>query len=334
MNGFATRFDAAACGLGAVVACAALFVLVRHARRVGLSDDGSDAPERKAQRSAVPLAGGPALALAAIALALWPHFGSTEHLVPSIPGDPWHFERGALVLAGALAFLTGLVDDVRAAGLGPRAKLAGQTAAGVALALGLQVDGSEPGGIAPAGVVLAAVAAQNIANTFDHADGTLGALAGAAFAAAASSFTGALAVFLGFNLGRRRAGGPPYAFLGDSGSHLLGLLLATSSLGLAALTLPAVDLARVVVLRLRAGEPVWHGDRRHLGQRLGAAGRGPLSVVLWVLACAAPAFLVLAIESGRGRPPGLGSFLVGAAGSAALLALCLRLHPEPAAGAR
>ncbi len=329
MNPFAPPMDWLATGFAAAVAFLALVLFVRAASRIGLADDGADAPERKSHGSAVPLVGGPALALSAIALAAWPHLGSVLHFVPWIPGDPWHFQRGPLVLAAALAFLTGLVDDVRAAGLGPRAKLAGQTAAGRALALGREVDGSEPGEIATVLVVLAAVAAQNVANTFDHADGTLGAVAGAAFACAGSSFAGALAAFLGFNLARRRPGGPPYAFLGDSGSHLLGILLATSTLGHAALTLPAIDLARVVVLRLRAGQAVWHGDRRHLGQRLQAAGRGPLGVVLLVLLCAAPPFVALWISLESVRMPTAAALGLGAAGSGLLLAIVLRLHPEP-----
>lgn len=329
MSPFAPPMDGLATGFAAAVAFLALVLFVRAASRIGLADDGADAPERKSQGSAVPLAGGPALALAAIALAVWPHLGSVEHLVPWIPGDPWHFQRGPLVLAAALAFLTGLVDDVRAAGLGPRAKLAGQTAAGIALAAGLQLPGESPDVLARALVVFAAVAAQNIANTFDHADGTLGGVACAAFACAGSGFTGALAVFLGFNLARRRPGGPPYAFLGDSGSHLLGLLLATSTLGHAALTLPAIDLARVVVLRLRAGQAVWHGDRRHLGQRLQAAGRGPLEVVLLVLLCAAPPFVALGLALEHVRMPTAAALVLGAAGSGLLLAIVLRLHPEP-----
>ncbi len=327
---FPIPMDAGALVIGAVVALVALLVLVRAAGRLGLADDGADAPERKSQRSAVPLVGGPALLLAAIALASWPDFASTWHLVPWISDNPWSFANGAIALAAALAFLTGLVDDVRAAGLGPRAKLVGQTAAGIALAAGLQYPGDPPGVLERALVVFVAVAAQNIANTFDHADGTLGGVAGAAFACAGSGFTGALAVFLGFNLARRRPGGPPYAYLGDSGSHLIGLLLATTTLGHAALTLPALDLARVVVLRRRAGQPVWVGDRRHLGQRLQAAGEGPIGVLALVLLCAAPPFVALWLSMERAALPFAAALGIGAVGSGLLLALVLRFHPEPA----
>lgn len=331
MNEPAPPFEWGAACLSAAVACAALLILVRISGGLGLADDGSDAPARKPQRAAVPLAGGPALLLAALAIALWPRTGDYTAWIPSLPGDPWTVRGTGLALGVAIAFATGLVDDRRAAGLGPLAKLAGQCAAGLALTIGLEVAGAAPSPFERGLVVLAAVAAMNVANTFDHADGTLGSLSFAAFASAGSSLAGALAAFLGFNLARRRPGGPPYAYLGDSGSHVLGILLATSSLGLAALTLPALDLARVVVQRVRAGEPAWRGDRRHLGQRLAAAGRGPLSVVGIVLVCAAPAFAALAVSTETRGLARLGTLLVGAAGCALLLALALRLHPERAA---
>lgn len=323
--------DWTALEIGVVVAGVVLVALVRLGGGFGLADDGSDAPERKTQTRAVPLAGGPALYAAAIVLILWPGAGGARAVLPWSVEDAWSFDRDALVLALTIGFATGLVDDVRRAGLAPAAKLAGQFAAAAALASGLEAAGATPTFVERALVVLGAVAAQNVANTFDHADGALGSVAFAGFAGAGSSFAGAIAAFLGFNLARRDAGGPPYAYLGDSGSHLIGLLLATSSVGHAALTLPALDLARVVALRVRAGDPVWRGDTRHLGQRLRAAGRGPLAVVALVLACAAPAFALTAL-SARAFPnaaPWVGA-LLGAAGCALALALVLRFHPERA----
>jgi UDP-N-acetylmuramyl pentapeptide phosphotransferase/UDP-N-acetylglucosamine-1-phosphate transferase len=323
-------------GAAAGAACIALLAFARAARALRLDDDGSDAPQRKTQSRAVPLVGGPALAVVAIALALWARAGGAESFLPVVPADSWRFEGSWLALAVAIAFATGLVDDARRAGLAPLAKLVGQVAAGCALAAGFESSFSpelaggaaEPSFAARALVVFVAVAAQNIANTFDHADGTLGSMATCAYACAGSSFTGALAAFLGFNLARRRVDGPPLVFLGDSGSHAIGLLLATSSLGHAALTLPALDLARVVALRVRAGDPVWRGDQRHLGQRLRAAGRGPVAVVVLVLACAAPAFVALALALQHAHHATWVSSLAGAAGCGFLLALVLRLHPE------
>lgn len=350
-------FDWTTVAFAALVAFVALTILVRWAR---FADDGRDAPERKHSGGSVPLVGGSALALAAIALCMWPVLGDWRALVPWIPADPWSFEPRAFALALALAFGTGIVDDLRDAGLSPAWKLLGQFAAGVALAAGLRWSTGadlvfEPGTLGErAIVVLLAVAAQNVANTFDHADGMLGSVTFVAFASAGSSFAGALAAFLGFNLTRKQSGGPPRAFLGDSGSHALGLLLMTSTVGLAALTLPAIDLTRVLVLRARAGQPLWSGDRRHLGQRLRAAGRGPVATVLIALTCALPAFVAVACAT-----PAFAAFAfrgvfhssphrtgtldaaaahmspnwemsgLGAIGCALLLALALRLHPTP-----
>ncbi len=321
-----------------VFTCFMLAVLVRLARGTRWMDDGADAPERKHRGASVPLVGGPALAIAAALRCLWPHFadagalGNTNALVPWIPADPWSFEPRLFVLALALSFATGLVDDVRTKGLGPAQKLVGQLAAGVALALALRTPEHLDGAPLALGVlvVVLAVVAQNVANAFDHADGALGSVAFAAFASAGSSFAGALAAFLGFNLTRRARGGSPHAFLGDSGSHALGLLLATSSVGQAALTLPALDLVRVLVLRARAGQPVWRGDARHLGQRLRAAGRGPLPTVGLVLLCAAPAFVALAFAMREPEIVRGAAAALGALGCAVLLGIVLRMHPDPA----
>lgn len=328
MNPYAVPVDWAATLYGAAVAALVLFAFFAFVRGGRLADDGSDAPARKLQTRAVPLAGGIALATAAVFLALGPWGGNATHVVPWTALDPLQFDTVSVALALAIAFATGLVDDARAQGLAPGWKLAGQFLAGCALALGVHYEGALATPFVTLLVLVLAVAAQNVANTFDHTDGTLGSLALAGCASAGASFAGALAAFLGFNLARPRRGGPPYAYLGDSGSHFLGILLATSSAGHAALTLPAVDLARVVVLRVRAGQPVWRGDRRHLGTRLADAGREPLEVVGLVAACAAPAFAGLWLSFEPVAWPRALTLLGGAAGSALALALVLRLNPE------
>ena len=280
----------------------------------------------------MPLAGGSALFVAGFVLVALEMLGgawSLASLAPSHPGAMFWFERGSLALALLLAFATGLVDDLAVRGLTPLGKLTGQIAAGCALASGLVVAGESTGMVERALVVLLAVAAQNVANTFDHADGTLGSAAFVGCIAARAPFAGAIAAFLGANLARPARGAPPYAYLGDSGSHVLGILLLATPAGHAALTLPAIDLARVVWLRVRAGDPFWRGDRRHLGQRLAAAGRSPSRVVLLVLVCSAPAFLAFFVVEAQASIGRLFAFSVGAAGSALVLGLVLRLHPEP-----
>jgi UDP-N-acetylmuramyl pentapeptide phosphotransferase/UDP-N-acetylglucosamine-1-phosphate transferase len=77
----------------------------------------------------------------------------------------------------------------------------------------------------------------------------------------------ALAPFLWLNL-RRRRDGEVAAYLGDSGSHLLGLWVLVTPGAWPVLILPLADLARLAAVRLRAGVPPWRGDRRHLAHRL------------------------------------------------------------------
>ncbi len=309
--------------VAAATALVALLVLRALARRLGWVDDGRDAPERKLQRGGVPFVGGLALLLAAIVLL---GVFRDERWAATDPPRVWSFDLLPFLASLLCAFVTGFVDDVRDRGLSPAAKFVGQCAAAALLASGLHVASGAASHGERMLVFVLAVAAQNIANAFDHADGALGSVALIGLTAAGASLAGAVLAFLPFNLIRKRADGPPLVYLGDSGSHLLGLLLLTSTWGWSALTLPALDLARVVVERARADQPVWRGDRRHLAHRLQAAGRPPLVVVAIVLACAAPAFAAHFLPSAARLTSGTALGL-GAVGSALALLVVLRLHP-------
>ena len=117
-------------------------------------------------------------------------------------------------------------------------------------------------------------------------------VAGVAFMTA-----GAAAGFLPHNFPRARA------FLGDSGSHLLGFLLAVLAIlphfyspqhlrkaavlsPLLLLAVPLADLVWVVWFRLRSGRPFYLGDTSHFSHRLERRGlsRAAVVVVLWILA--------------------------------------------------
>jgi UDP-GlcNAc:undecaprenyl-phosphate GlcNAc-1-phosphate transferase len=108
---------------------------------------------------------------------------------------------------------------------------------------------------------------------------------------------GALLGFLPFNF--PKAG----VFLGDSGSHLVGYLLAVLGIlphfytrghprilavltPLVILAVPLGDLAWVVLLRWRAGQPFYQGDTNHLSHRLVRRGLsdGQAVLVIWLLA--------------------------------------------------
>jgi UDP-GlcNAc:undecaprenyl-phosphate GlcNAc-1-phosphate transferase len=110
---------------------------------------------------------------------------------------------------------------------------------------------------------------------------------------------GALAGFLPHNFPRAKS------FLGDSGSHLVGYLLAVLAIlphfytaqnphSLAVLTpllilaMPLGDLVWVVILRWRLGKPFYVGDNNHLSHRLVRMGLSRTRAVLliWLLAIA------------------------------------------------
>ena len=117
---------------------------------------------------------------------------------------------------------------------------------------------------------------------------------------------GALLGFLPHNFPNARA------FLGDSGSHLVGYLLAVLAIlphfyhedqprrlavltPLLVLAVPLADLAWVVILRTRLGKPFYIGDTNHLSHRLVRSGLNCSSAVMliWLLAAAIGALVLL-----------------------------------------
>jgi UDP-GlcNAc:undecaprenyl-phosphate GlcNAc-1-phosphate transferase len=136
----------------------------------------------------------------------------------------------------------------------------------------------------------------NAINTFDNADGAAGGLVAVALLARAPLLAAPVLAFLPFNLRSQRSpagrGRDAAAYLGDSGSHLLGMLVLLTPAAWPALVLPLADLARLSVVRVREGAAPWVGDRRHLAHRLGAAGLSAPRVVAALLGIAAPTLLL------------------------------------------
>ncbi len=256
-------------GVAAAVAFVATIAFAVVAERVGFGDAADGA--RKTQRRAVPPVGGVAILLA------W--------LATGVPGTDaaralpaWFASPASVTTALCAALVVGVVDDARRAGLSPRAKLAGQLVAGLLLAWPTwsALPALEAAGWSALGALAAAVAC-NVWNTWDHADGTAAGLAGVGFAAVASPACGAVLGFLPWNLLLRRAG-EPRAYLGDGGSHLLGVAVLVEPAAWPLAVLPALDLVRVVAVRIAAGHAPWAGDRRHLAHVLQRRGFGPLAV--------------------------------------------------------
>ena len=105
--------------------------------------------------------------------------------------------------------------------------------------------------------------------------------------------------------------------MGDSGSHLLGLVVAASALvaspsgagGVAAavvpalliLALPIIDTSLVIVVRLAERRPIWQGGRDHISHRLvyiGLSEREAVGALLALAAsCAGVAIVVTAAHN-------------------------------------
>ena len=284
--------------LALVVSFGATFALQRVARRYGWVDGG--ASDRKRAALPLPLVGGAGVLAGLLAGWLALEFAGRAN-AEFVPGrallalEPFALRPGATLWplgAVLVAFAVGTIDDVLEDGLAPLHKLLGQAAAGFVLGLPLVI--AQPTALGAWGgallCALGACVALNLVNTFDNADGAAGGLALATFAAPAPLFAAAVAGFLPFNVARR--GHAPRAILGDAGSHVLGVLFLLVPAAWPALALPAHDLARLSLVRLRLGSLPWVGDRRHLAHRLQARGLSPLQVALALLALSLPAVLL------------------------------------------
>ncbi len=264
------------------------------ALRVGWIDQRSGQEHRKLRSQPVALVGGAAILLAVlIALVL-------AAIDSPLPMDSFLADIRGVAWPGLLgAFALGLLDDLLPRGLTARVKFAGQllVAALVALFPGSAfVDASATECI---GLGALALVAMNAVNLFDHADGLVGLLCTMAMAAGkaplAPLFAAAAAGYLPFNLIFRRSAdhspndvgeessrSVPFAMLGDSGSHVVGVLIATTPGAWWFLALPLLDMARVVVKRVLQGRAFWRGDRTHLGHLLHGIGFSPVTAALLV----------------------------------------------------
>jgi UDP-GlcNAc:undecaprenyl-phosphate GlcNAc-1-phosphate transferase len=206
------------------------------------------------------------------------------------------WQLAGIVGGSILLFAAGLLDDVRH--LGPAAKLAAQFgAAGIAVASGLRVELIGNDVVATAVAMVWLVGITNAFNLLDNMDGlaaTLATVACAYFAIDAitvhpNDLVLVLALSLGFACGgflpfNLRPEGDALVFMGDSGSQVLGFLLA--ALGLAAswttagttvatvllpllvLAIPILDTTLVTIRRLAERRPVSQGGKDHTSHRL------------------------------------------------------------------
>lgn len=288
--------------------------LVRHFCIVwGWLDEIRD--ERRVHHQPVPRLGGIAV-FGALALSL-----STLVLRENLLTQSLRASSATLlpiIIPALLIFACGVYDDLR--GASSRFKFAAQALAGVLFyALGGRIEGlalpflgivSLPPVL---GCLLTVFWIMAVTNAFNLLDGLDGLAAGAALFASLVLLTvsylmghtvltvfgfalcGALAGFLRYNFN------PASIFLGDSGSLLLGFLLAALAvmgaqkastavaltIPLVAFGLPITDTAFALIRRFMSGQPLFVGDREHFHHKLLERGWSQRQVVLVLYAVCA-----------------------------------------------
>jgi len=310
------------------VAAAVTYLLTPIARRLAIRIGAMAEPrDRDVHAIATPRLGGLAM-YAGVCAAFF-----VAHQLPALSGVFKYSDVQAITIAGGVIVLLGLVDDKW--GIDALTKLAGQVvAAGIMVLLGLQLlTLSLPGfgqlSLGPEGVpltVLLALLTVNAINFIDGLDGLaagVGAIAALAFFAFSyslssgsvthgvaqdriSSPTLIAAVLAGACLGFLPHNfNPARVFMGDSGSMLVGLMLAGAATSLtgqfnygnlpsstafpallvlllpfAVLAVPFMDLLLAVVRRTRSGRSPFAPDKEHLHHRLLEIGHSHTRAVL------------------------------------------------------
>jgi UDP-GlcNAc:undecaprenyl-phosphate/decaprenyl-phosphate GlcNAc-1-phosphate transferase len=314
---FPIGYYAAAFAAAAVTSWLALPLWRRWSRHVGLVDDPG---HRKIHVEPMPLAGGLAvmtglalpLMVAVLIVSLgWINADSLEPLTYGLGKRA--LQLAAIVGGGIGMLLLGLLDDRFE--LKPAAKFGGQlliaflvAASGVRVTL--FVDNAA---FSYAVTMLWILTVTNAVNFMDNMNGLcggIGAIGAMYFALQAAAKGQYLVALLAFLAAGSLTGFLPHnypratSFLGDSGSHLVGYLLAVLAIlphfysskspnpaavlsPLLILAVPLADLASVVLIRVRAGKPFWIGDTNHFSHRLVRAGWSKTHAVALLWLCAA-----------------------------------------------
>src|SRR3954454_23424190 len=287
-----------ALALAAVVSLLATPVAGALAWRIGAIDRPR---ERGLHQFPTPRLGGLAILVTVVAAGL-----------VFLPQD--HETRGILIGAAVIA-VVGAADDILE--LKADFKLAGQVlAAIIPVASGVRVetatipflghiDFSEP--VSYALTVVGIVALMNVVNFIDGVDGLAAGvcmIAARTCAAIALSLdrssAGVLAMITaGACIGYVRHGfAPASIFLGDSGSNLLGYLLATIvvqgalktnavvalAFPLVILAVPILDSSFVIAKRIKYGKPIYKADKWHFHHRFANIGFSQRRTVLYLYA--------------------------------------------------
>ncbi len=328
----------------------------RVCERFGWFDEPKDF--RRVHRAAIPRLGGVVIFLS-LATALIAIFIAGIVFVDNQVTQALMAERSSLLVAlvpAVLVFALGVLDDLLE--LPPLLKLTVQImAAGLFYGLGGRIESLSvpvlgyvhlPVAI---GITLTVIWVVAITNAFNLIDGVDGLAAGAALFAScvmivvsfvsghpfvtviALALAGSLIGFLRYNFH------PASIFLGDSGSLLLGFLLATLAvqgiqkasmavavaIPLLAFAVPVLDTGLALTRRFLSKRPLFQGDREHIHHKLLARGWSQRRVALVLYAVCALLGLqaMLFVQVGTvGRITGLWLFIVGVG----IIFLVDRLH--------
>jgi len=285
--------------VAAAVASAVVIALtpfaVRLAHRIGAVDEPR---ERGLSDRPMPRLGGVAI-FGGVLVAAWLFL-------------PLDGRFGAIILGAAVITVVGALDDVFE--LNAAVKLLGQTGAALIPVLaGVQVtDFTLPfvhrvdlGNLGIPLTVAGIVLIMNVVNFSDGIDGLAAgvcAIAAAAFAVIAFDLQRANAGVLAAIIAGAALGflvhnfHPATVFMGDSGSNLLGLLLACVAvegtvktqavlalvLPLVVLAVPFLDTTFVVLKRLKYRKPIYHADSEHFHHRMDRIGFSARRTVLYL----------------------------------------------------
>jgi UDP-GlcNAc:undecaprenyl-phosphate/decaprenyl-phosphate GlcNAc-1-phosphate transferase len=306
----------------------ALPIWRRLCQRAGLVDDPG---HRKIHETPVPLAGGftvltgiLAPLLFGIALVNWylPNSNPTEYLLSH--GFNHRALELAAIIAGAIGMVVlGWLDDKYE--LRPAIKFGGQLfiaflVAAAKVRITLFIDNTAFSYVITILWILTVINAFNFMDNMNGLCAGLGAISAWYFAMIAAMDGQYLVTLLGLLACGALLGFLPYnfpkasAFLGDTGSHLVGYLLAVMAIlphfytpqhprewavlvPLLVLAVPLGDLGWVVILRWRLGKPFYVGDNNHLSHRLVRNGlsRKDAVLIIWLAAIALGGLAILLI---------------------------------------
>jgi UDP-GlcNAc:undecaprenyl-phosphate GlcNAc-1-phosphate transferase len=340
-----------------LVAAGVTWLLTPLVRRLALRIGAVAEPrDRDVHDHAIPRLGGLAMYGGICAAFL------VAHSLPALSAIFKYSDVQAVVVAGGFICLLGMADDKWQ--LDAVTKLAGQTvAAGIMILLGLQLlTVTFPGvgaiSLGTEGVPLTVLLVLLTVNAVNFIDGLDGLLAGVGAIAALALFFFSYGLASGrvtFGVALERISAPTLIavvlagaclgflphnfhpariFMGDTGSMLIGLMLAASVtsltgqfnysnlppkaafpvllpvvLPLAVLAVPLVDLLLAVVRRTRAGRSPFSPDKMHLHHRLLEMGHGQTrAVVIMYFWTALLAFTCVAVSlAGAGMVLGVAS---------------------------